>query len=140
MLNRKFPGPDGRLPAYTLTELLVVLVIIGILVLLALPNHGDIIGKAYATEAKLQLKNVNNLEKTFFYEHSRYTDQLTDIGYIHPQLISDGGNARYRIEIQEASDGQYKATATAVVDFDQDGQFNVWEIDQQDRLKEVVKD
>ena len=98
MLKHKLPGPDGRLPAYTLTELLVVLVIIGILVLLALPNQGEIIGRAYATEAKLQLNHLYSLEKAHFFEYSRYSDNLADIGYSQEELISNGGNARYRIE------------------------------------------
>lgn len=35
----KYPLLKKKIPAYTLTEILVVLVIIGILVLLALPNR-----------------------------------------------------------------------------------------------------
>jgi type IV pilus assembly protein PilE len=35
---------------------------------------------------------------------------------------------------------EYRATATAVVDFDNDGVFNVWEIDEKKQLKEITKD
>ena len=34
----------------------------------------------------------------------------------------------------------FKAQAVSVVDFDKDGVFNVWEIDQDKNLKETVKD
>lgn len=34
----------------------------------------------------------------------------------------------------------FRATATAVVDFDGDGTYNVWEINQDKELKETVKD
>lgn len=128
------------LAAYTLTELLVVLVIIGILVLLALPNFTGIIGKAYSTEAKLHLKNLHSLQQSFFFENARYSDQLADVGFIQSPLVSDGGQAKYRIEIVEATPNSYKATATAIVDFDQDGTFNIWEIDQAMKLTEVVQD
>jgi len=59
------------LKAFTLTEILVVLLIIGILVLLALPNLMPLITKAKSTEAKLQLQHVYTLEKSYFYEKSR---------------------------------------------------------------------
>ena len=129
-----------KLPAFNLTELLVVLVIIGILVLLALPNLMPLISKAKSTEAKLQLSHVYTLEKTFFYQSSRYSDNLEEIGFEQEKLVTEEGQANYKIEIVEASAAGFKAIATAVADFDGDGTFNVWEIDQNKKLIETVKD
>ena len=138
---KKSPTP-GRmsLHAFTLTELLVVLVIIGILVLLALPKLMPLISKARSTEAKLQLEHLHTLQKSYFYLHSKYSENLEEIGFEHEKLVSDGGAANYRIEIMEASNAGFKATATAITDFDADGVFNVWEIDQEKNLVEVEKD
>jgi len=129
-----------KIKAFTLTELLVVLVIIGILVLLAVPNLMPLISKARSTEAKLQLDFVYDLEKEYFYMYSRYSADFEEIGYEHEKLVTEGGAANYMIEIVEASVNQFKAKATAIVDFDGDGTFNVWEIDQDKQLREVVKD
>lgn len=129
-----------RLKAFTLTELLVVLIIIGILVLIAIPNLMPLISKARSTEAQTNLSHIYSLEKTYFYMYSRYTDDFEEIGYEHGKLVSEGGNAHYRIEIVEFSNNAFKAKATSITDFDGDGVFNVWEIDQDQHLQEVVKD
>ncbi|WP_214228812.1 type II secretion system protein [Pedobacter sp. B4-66] len=133
---------NKKLKAYTLTEILVVLVIIGILVLLALPNLLPLITKAKSTEAKVQLEHLSTLQKTFFYEKSKYSSDLTEIGFIQEKLTTDGkdGRANYKIEIVKAANNAFLARATAVTDFDGDGTFNVWEIDQDKNLKEVVAD
>lgn len=131
-----------KLKAFTLPELLVVLVIIGILVLLALPILMPLISKTRSVEAKQALKHVHTLQKTHFYEYSRYSNDLVELGFEQEQLVTEGegGKANYLVEIVEASPTNFMAKATAVVDFDGDGQYNVWEIDQSGNLVETVKD
>lgn len=131
---------NRKLKAFTLTELLVVLVIIGILVLLALPRLMPLISKAKSTEAELQLGHIHTLEKSYFYQHSKYSDNLNDLNYEQEKLTTQDGTANYLIEIVQSSNTAFKARATAVVDFDGDGEFNVWEIDQEKHLVEVTKD
>lgn len=129
-----------KLKAFSLPELLVVLVIIGILVLIALPNLMPLISRAKSTEAQQQLTFLHTLEKNYFYTWSRYSSSLDEIGFEQSQLVTEGGNANYRIEIVEAGEKGFRATATAVVDFDGDGEYNIWEINQNKELKEVAKD
>ena len=87
------------LRAFSLSELLVVLVIVGILVLIAL----------------------HTLQKSHFYTYSRYSSSTEELGFEQSTLVTDGGGANYLIEIAEASEHGFRATATAVVDFDGDG-------------------
>ncbi|MBE9585989.1 type IV pilin protein [Mucilaginibacter sp. JRF] len=133
---------NTKVTAYTLQEVLVVLVIIGILVLLALPNLLPLITKAKSMEAKTQLGFVQSLQKNYFYEHSRYADDLNAIGFLQEKLSTDGkdGKANYRIEITSASNNAFTARATAVVDFNGNGTYNVWEIDQDKNMREVTPD
>ena len=129
-----------KLKAFSLTELLVVLVIMGILILLALPELMPLITKAKSTEAQVQLNHLYTLQKTYFYQNSKYTQSIDDIGYEQPKLVTEGGKANYKVEVVEASTNSFKAIATSLVDFDGDGIFNVWEIDHQQNLKETTKD
>ncbi len=129
-----------KVPAFTLTEMLIVLVIIGILILVALPNLMPLISKAKSTEAQLQLGHVYTLEKSYFYMNSKYSSSLNDISFEQEKLSTENGGANYKVQITEADNNSFKATATSVVDFDGDGTFNVWEINQDKQLKEVTPD
>jgi len=128
--------------AFTLTELLVVLVIIGILILMAFPVLMPLISRTRSVEAKQGLKHLHSLEKTYFYEHSKYCKDLEQLGFEQEKLVTEGenGKANYVIEVVEAGPTTFMARATAVVDFDGDGQFNIWETDQEGDLVEVIKD
>ena len=129
-----------KLAGFTLTEVLVVLIIIGILVLVALPNLMPLISKAKSTEAKLQLQHIYTLERSYFFENSLYTTDLSAISFEQQKLITHGGQANYKIEVIEASPKGFRARATAVADFDGDGIFNQWEIDESKKLIETVSD
>ncbi|MFC2094558.1 prepilin-type N-terminal cleavage/methylation domain-containing protein [Bacteroidota bacterium] len=136
MLRNILKNEDG----FSMTELLVVLVIIGVLVLLALPRLMPVVTKAKTTEAKLNLKQVYMLEKSYKFEYDRYSENLAEISFDQEILVTDGGTARYKIEIAESDLHSFKATATSVVDFDNDGKFNVWAVTQTGRIKEVIPD
>ncbi|MEX2595336.1 MAG: type II secretion system protein [Salibacteraceae bacterium] len=126
--------------AFSLTELLVVLVIMGILVLIALPNFLPKIAEAKAQEAKLQLNHLYTLQRSYFFVHSKYSDSFEELGFEHAKLVDEDGNANYRVEIVKSSNSEFVATATSITDFDGDGNYNKWQINHQQELKEVIKD
>lgn len=126
--------------AYSLTEILIVLCIIGILLLMVLPNQTSVIGQAKAIEAQAMLNQVYGLEKSHFYRYSKYSSNLEELGFEQEATVDDGGQAVYKIEIIEASSDGFLARATSVSDLDGDGAFNVWEIDNKKILTEVTKD
>ncbi|MFZ1081166.1 MAG: prepilin-type N-terminal cleavage/methylation domain-containing protein [Candidatus Kryptoniota bacterium] len=123
---------------FSMVELMVVLVIIGILVLLALPRLEPVVTKAKTTEAKLMLKQLYTLEKSYKFENDHYSTSLDEIGFEQEKLVTDGGRARYKIEIVSADEKSFVAQATAVVDFNNNGKFNVWTVDETGDIKEKV--
>lgn len=129
-----------KMNAFSMPELLVVLVIIGILVLIALPNLMPLISKAKSVEAQQQLVFVHSLQQSYFFTNSKYTLSLEELGFEQQPLVTEEGTANYKIEIIEADEDGFIARATAVVDFDRDGKFNTWEINQDKQIRETVKD
>jgi type IV pilus assembly protein PilE len=119
---------------------LVVLVIIGILMLIALPNLMPLIAKTHSLEAQQALTTIQKLERSYHQMHVKYTGDLLELGFEPEKTITEGGNAKYAIQITDASPTGFTARAVAVVDFDQDGVFNEWEIDHTGTLRETVKD
>jgi len=129
-----------RLDGYSLTEILVVIAIIGILILIALPDQTSTIAKAKAIEAKTQLQHLHSLQKMHFYENSRYSSTLEEIGFEQAELVTNGGNANYLIEIISSDQTSFVAHAIAVTDYDGDGEFNVWEVNEKKEIVEIQKD
>ncbi|MFY0602959.1 MAG: prepilin-type N-terminal cleavage/methylation domain-containing protein [Flavobacteriaceae bacterium] len=129
-----------KIPAYNLQELLVVLVIIGILILIAMPNFEGVINNAKSLEAKQNLTTIESFQSSYRFMHSTYTKDLDKIDFIAPKTPDQGGNAYFTYEILKANKTSFTARATAVEDWDGDGIKNVWEINQDKQLVEVTKD
>ena len=136
----KFKKLQKKLKAFSMMDIMVAMVIIGILVSKALPDNTSLIAEAKMMEAQNQLKHVVTLEKLFQGKYSKYSGELKEIRFNPAKLISEGGNANYKIEIVESTVNGFKARATSISDFDADGTFNVWEITQDDKLIETVQD
>ena len=126
--------------AVTLNEMLVAIVIMGVLALIALPNLLPLISKAKFSEAKLQLAHIYTLEKTYYMENSKYSGNINDIGYEQQKLTSQQGQANYKITIESATSNSFTAKATSVVDFDGDGVMSIWQVDQDNNIKEIQPD
>lgn len=136
----KMKKKQHYLKAYSMSEILIVLCIIGILIYLVLPNQTSVVTSAKSIEAQNMLSMIHGLEKSHFYRHSKYTQDFDALGFEQALTIDKGGQAVYKIEIIEASLNSFKATAKSLQDFDGDGIYNTWEIDQDRILKEIVKD
>lgn len=129
-----------KVKAINLQETLIVLAIIGILLLLALPNLMPLIAKAKSVEAQVQLKAIYNAQTTHRYMHSKFSNDLNELDFEAPRTVKNDGTANYEYQIISSDNATFKARAEAITDFDGDGVFNVWEIDEAGNPKQITKD
>jgi len=130
----------ARLKAFSLAEILIVLAIMGILIMLVVPNQTGIATRTKSMEAQQELRMIHNLQYAYFLQFSKYSMDAKELNYLPHKLTTEGGTANYRVSITEASAGTFKGRAEAVVDFNGDGKMNIWEIDQEGQPKEVQPD
>lgn len=134
----------SRQKGFTLIELMIVVVIIGILAALAIPRFSAATVKTRQGEAKLVLKNICTMQMTYRVEsptNAYFTsgevgsatnqNAFINLGVVIPQ------NALYSYTIVP-SGAYYVATATA--DLDGDGYDDIWTIDQTGVLTPVQND
>lgn len=131
---------NQKVEAFSLAEILIVLAIMGILIMLVVPNNAGVASRTKSLEAQQELKMVHNLQYAYFLQFSKYNMDLPSINYVPHKTVLSGGTANYEITMIEASVSSFKAKAEAVVDFNGDGKKNIWEIDQEGILKEIQVD
>ena len=100
LLARNAIARDG----FTLLELLVVVVIIGILAAIAIPKFSNTREKAYVAAMKSDLRNLATAEEAFFYDSAKYTPTLAQMANFAPTL-------GVTITVNEATKVGWSATA-----------------------------
>lgn len=89
---------------FTLVELLVVILIIGVLAVIALPNFVRTREKAYVAALKSDLRNLATAEEDYFSTANTYSTDLTRLNFSRTTNVV--------IDIPEATGAGWRATAT----------------------------
>ena len=89
---------------FTLIEILIVVVIIGILETVAIPTYFSYVEKAYASDAKTQIKNILMNADIYRQEQGNYPDDITEMenGYLD---IKQSVKEKWSFEIDLSEDG-----------------------------------
>ena len=70
---------------FTLVEILIVVVIIGILAAVAIPTYFQYVERGYASDAKVQIKNILENAKLYYSENDEFPEDV--------QIMNDEGYA-----------------------------------------------
>lgn len=125
---------------FTLIELMIVIVVIGILATLAVPKYMTVTRKAKESEAKMVLSQLHSLQEAYYRENDTYARTLEDLGYEQEKLVSEGGKARFKVTLLSGDTKTYSAIATSTVDYDADGVYSVWRVSNDGKIVNITTD
>ena len=123
------PSTRKRFHGFSLMEVMIVVVIIGILAALAYPNLEKYLKRARQTEAKTNLSAIYTAQKIYFTLHQSYAEDINELD------LSLAQGDPYTFTIQEASTSTFKAQAEGNIDYDA---MDTWTIDQDKNLFNTI--
>ena len=94
----------SRYRGFSLIELLVVVVIIGILVMMLGPSWKETVGKANTSSLRHDLHNLVIAEETYFYENAAYTNDINALKFQNTKNVV--------VTFTTVTGGGWAATAT----------------------------
>ena len=95
----------------TLTELMIVVVIVSILAAVAYPNYREFVARAKRNEAKSCLLQIATLQERFYLQNNVYTTDMTNLGFgAAGNNLSESGT--YICNVDAANANTFTATAT----------------------------
>lgn len=114
----------GRQHGFTLIEVMIVVVIIGILASIALPAYQEYVKRGHRAAAQSEMMDIANRLQQFFLANRSFTDSMDDLSYTLPGTV----DAQYDADISVANDTtppSFEITFTATGAQESDGDLMV---------------
>jgi len=124
-----------NLTGFTLLELIVVVIVIGILATIAIPGYQNVVNNTREREAKTNLKLIYNAQKMFRLDKNKYSGTIAGLS----DYIPDPDTEVYDYTVTDSAqvpDHTFKAQAAPKTGFTSCGKFT---IDQNGTISEVTE-
>lgn len=100
---------------FTLIELMVVVVIVGILAAIALSNYQSYVLKSHRTAAINAIMDLGSREARYYTTNNNYTASMLALGYsADPMPATDVNNHYYDLSVQSATASTFTLRAVPV--------------------------
>ena len=106
----------SRMRGMTLTELLTVIVIVGVLAAIAVPTYRRYLIRTQRSEAKIALLQLQTAQEKYYAQYNRYTDKVTATSTAASPglgLLGVTETGKYDIQVTELTDGDQAYVASA---------------------------
>ncbi|GAB1103233.1 MAG: type IV pilin protein [Shewanella algae] len=94
---------------FTLIEVMITVVILGILAAIAYPSYTQYIAKSTRSEAHAALMRLANLQEQYYLDNRTYATDMTKLGLNASPFITENGH----YSIASTGTGSFTLTATA---------------------------
>ena len=97
---------------FTLVEILIVVVIIGILAAIAIPTYFKYVERGYASDAKVQMKNILENSKLYYSENDEFPEDvklMNEEGYAN---VPDATLRKWQFTIELSYESSQGITGT----------------------------
>jgi type IV pilus assembly protein PilE len=100
---------------FSLIELMVVVVVIGLLSAIALPSYTRYVLRSHRSSAITGVLDVASRQARYYTTNNTYTTSMTALGYpADPMPLTDSSNRYYNLSVSAASATAFTVIATPV--------------------------
>jgi type IV pilus assembly protein PilE len=100
---------------FSLIELMIVIVILGVLMAIAIPNYNGYLERTRRTDARGALLEIASAQERIYFERNQYTSAIADVWNYQEDgaYVSNEGHYVLSVVLTDDDTNRFTATATA---------------------------